>query len=660
MESFLTSSSNLIQQVKTASPSELDQLATEVRARILEVVSKTGGHLSSNLGTVELTLALYRSFNFPEEDVLVWDTGHQAYTHKLITGRADRFDTLRQIGGISGFTSRFESPYDSYGAGHVGTGVGAGLGFEQVLRKEKREGNVVVVLGDGALTNGCTLEALNQASNLNSNLRVVINDNGMSIGENVGSFARSFSLLRTNPTYATVKQRIKSFLTNTGLEPFEAILEKMRDSMKSYLVPQNLFEAIGFKYIGPIDGHDIDLLSRVFYNLKIDFKKPTIVHVVTQKGKGKDWSESQPTRYHGVGPFHLDDGSPITASKKLSFSQAFGLTLTALAAQDPKVVAVTSAMADGTGLSPFRERYPERFFDLGITESFSTLFAGVFALKDWHPVYAVYSTFLQRAYDALVHDIALQKTPVLFCVDRAGLVGDDGPTHHGVFDLGFLLTLPGATIYNPRNIRELVSTLKQTVIGRWPSEGPVFIRYPKKSEELSEDQVRKWIEEPENADALRWRTISQHPGPASEGAGRETLVFSTGTITQTAVSALSAFGSPYRLIDAARVKPLDWDAIDLCFSSPHTKQVITLEEGNTVGGFGQYLTLQLMQRHGNKIEKFLNIGLPDSFIEHGANESLYRRYRLDATGLSEQFKAFSKPSNSDTIGYLTGVWGDRR
>ncbi|NLZ14042.1 MAG: hypothetical protein GXY29_07615, partial [Thermotogaceae bacterium] len=307
----------------------------------------------------------------------------------------------------------------------------------------------------------------------------------------------------------------------------------------------------------------------------------------------------------------------------------------------------------------FRERYPERFFDLGITESFSTLFAGVFALKDWHPVYAVYSTFLQRAYDALVHDIALQKTPVLFCVDRAGLVGDDGPTHHGVFDLGFLLTLPGATIYNPRNIRELVSTLKQTVIGRWPSEGPVFIRYPKKSEELSEDQVRKWIEEPENADALRWRTLAQHPGSASEGEGRETLVFSTGTITQTAVSALSALGSPYRLIDAARVKPLDWNMIDLCFSSPHTKQVITLEEGNTVGGFGQYLTLQLMQRHGNKIEKFLNIGLPDSFIEHGANESLYRRYRLDATGLAEQFKAFSKPSNSDTIGYLTSVWGDR-
>ncbi len=608
---------------------------------------------------MELTLALYRNFSFPEEDVLVWDTGHQAYTQKLITGRADQFETLRQHGGISGFTSRFESPYDSYGAGHVGTGVGAGLGFEQVLRKENRGGNVVVVLGDGALTNGCTLEALNQASNLNSNLRVVINDNGMSIGENVGSFARSFSLLRTNPTYATLKQKIKSFLTNSGLEPFETILEKIRDSMKSYLVPQNLFEAIGFKYIGPIDGHDIDLLSRVFYNLKVDFKKPTIVHVVTQKGKGKDWSESHPTQYHGVGPFHLDDGSPLSSPKTLSFSQAFGLTLTELAAQDPKVIAITAAMADGTGLSPFRNRYPERFFDLGITESFSTLFTGVFALKGWHPVFAVYSTFLQRAYDALVHDIALQKTPAVFCVDRAGLVGDDGPTHHGVFDLGFLLTLPGATIYNPRNIRELVSILKHIVIGHWPVAGPVFIRYPKKTEDCSEDYARKWIEEPETAESLRWRTIAQTPGAVSEGTEHETLVFSTGTIAQQAIAAAPALGTPYRVIDAVRAKPLDWEVIDLSFSSGRTKRVITLEEGNIVGGFGQYLTLQLMQRYGNRIEGFRNVGLPDAFIEHGRNESLYRRYRLDVEGLSDRFREFSDQLNPDTLGSFVGSMGIR-
>ena len=624
------------------------------------MVSKNGGHLSSNLGTVELTLALYRQFDFPEEDILVWDTGHQAYTHKLITGRAERFDTLRQMGGISGFTSRFESPYDSYGAGHVGTGVGAGLGFEQVLRKEKREGNVVVVLRDGALTNGCALEALNQASNLNSYLRVVINDNGMSIGENVGSFARSFSLLRTNPKYATVKQKIKSFLTNTGLEPFETILERIRDSMKSYLVPQNLFEAMGFKYIGPVDGHDIDLLSRVFYNLKTDFKKPAIIHVITQKGKGKGWSESQPTRYHGVGPFHLDDGTLVASSKTISFSQAFGMTLTALAARDPKVIAVTSAMADGTGLSPFRERYPDRFFDLGITESFSTLFTGVFALKGWHPVFAVYSTFLQRAYDALVHDIALQRVGAVFCVDRAGLVGDDGPTHHGVFDLSFLLTLPGATIYNPRSIRELVSVLKCIVTDRWPSEGPVFIRYPKKAEELTEEHVRDWIEELETDDVLRWGTVAQQLDSDQEGRTPETLLFSTGAITQTAIAAAPALGTSYRVIDAIRAKPLDWETIDLFFSSSSSKRVVTIEEGTTVGGFGQYLTLELLRRYGDRIEGFLNIGLPDAFIEHGKNEHLYRRYGLDVDGLAAQFRVFSKKMDTDPSGSLAGLWGDRR
>jgi 1-deoxy-D-xylulose-5-phosphate synthase len=635
---------SLIQKVKSSSLPELEVLAADIRARILETVGKNGGHLASNLGTVELTIALYRNFDFPEEDILVWDTGHQAYTHKILTDRADRFHTLRQYGGISGFTSRSESPFDSYGAGHVGTGVGVGLGFEQAFRKEGHEGNVVVVVGDGALTNGVTLEALNQAAYLNSTLRVVINDNGMSIGENVGSFARSFSLLRTNPAYASAKQKIKTFLMNTGLEPFETILEKIRDSMKSYIVPRNYFESMGFKYIGPIDGHDIDLLSRVFYNLKIDFRKPTIVHVITKKGKGTEWSESQPRKYHGIGPFHIEDGSPLETSQEISFSQAFGKTLTALAVHDPKLVTVTAAMEDGTGLSSFKNRFPDRFFDLGITETFCSIFSSAFALRGWHPVFAVYSTFLQRAYDSLVHDIALQKIPVLFGIDRAGIVGDDGPTHHGLFDMGFLLSLPGVTIYNPRNIKEMVSILKYHLQIKWPEAGPVFLRYPKMTETIEDGVLDKWIEEPENGACIRWQCVAQRSAPCvaqnipSLGGKEipETLIFSTGQITSRMVEICPALPGPYTVINAVCVKPLDWECIDHYMSTPGLKYIVTAEEAMAVGGFGQHLFIEVFKRYGFKIAGFKNLGFPDTFIEHGKNEMLLKHYRLDTQGLLDE------------------------
>lgn len=641
MQTNFLQDADAIRKLKTLSLSDLNQVSENIRKKILEVVSKNGGHLASNFGSVELTLALYRSFVFPEEDTLVWDTGHQAYTHKMLTGRYSRFDTLRLLGGISGFTSRSESAYDSFGAGHVGTGVGAGLGFEQVMRQENRQGNVVVVVGDGALTNGNTLEALNQVSNLNSTIRIIINDNGMSIGENVGSFARSFSLLRTNPSYATIKQGVKSFLVNSNLEPFETVLEKIRDSLKSYLLPQNIFENMGFKYIGPIDGHDIELMTRIFDNLKADFRKATVVHVVTQKGKGFQWSELQPRKFHGIGPFQVEDGKIVSqdTSGEISFSQACGITLTELAKRDPKLVAITAAMEDGTGFSSFKAEHATRFYDLGITESFCTLFAGAFASKGWHPVFGVYSTFLQRAYDNIIHDIALQRLPAIFCVDRAGLVPDDGPTHHGVFDMSFLQTIPGVRIYNPRNLFELIGILKQFIVKEWPKQDAVFVRYPKLSNTVSRETLMEWINAQNCFENGDWQILKQEEESEFRSGSVETLVFSTGVITASALELVSVLHPPYKIIHACRIKPFDWKCIQTCFEDSVPKRIVTIEEGMKIGGFGQNLTLELLKNYGSKIVSFENFALPDTFIEVGSREQLLTRYQLDSYSIRNTLKA---------------------
>lgn len=594
--------------IKHLTPVELRSLAKELREEIIRVVAKNGGHLASNLGIVELTLALHLVFDF-SVDRLVWDVGHQAYVHKLITGRYPQFSTLRRFGGLSGFPKPTESDYDHFVAGHSSTSISAAMGMALARDLEGKGHNVVAVIGDGALTGGMAWEALNHAGDVGANLIVVLNDNEMSIAENVGAMSSYLARARTAPGYLRTKADVEMLMRRIPWvgERLADVSERLKDSLKYLLVPGMLFEELGFTYLGPVDGHNLMALTTML-ELAKTMQGPVLVHCHTEKGKGYRPAATDPGRYHGVGPFDLKIGLPQVPSSVLSYSHLFAQTLVKLAAQDERIVAITAAMPDGTGLTEFQARFPQRFFDVGIAEQHAVTLAAGMAASGFRPVFAVYSTFLQRAYDQIVHDVCLPRLPVIFAIDRAGLVGADGETHQGVFDMAMLRQMPNMTVLAPRNGQELVNLL----VAATKIDGPVAIRYPKGAIAGAQPQAAHAVSYGRSVCLQR---------------GERVLLISCGAIwdvTQAVAVNLQKKGLRPTIYDARYVKPLDEELLSII--AGHEVTAI-LEEGIIAGGFGSSI-LECMSAAGQTGQVLL-FGIPDQFVPQGSREEL-----LAALGLT--------------------------
>jgi 1-deoxy-D-xylulose-5-phosphate synthase len=619
----LLESVNSPADLKTLSCDDLVSLAAEVRRFLLATVSETGGHLGSNLGCVELTLALHYCFDSPK-DRFIWDVGHQAYTHKIITGRRDRFHTQRQYKGISGFPKRSESPHDAFGAGHSSTSISAGLGMSVASGLKGNDNRVIAVIGDGSLTGGMAFEALNQAGHLRKNLVVVLNDNEMSIAKNVGAFAAFVSRKMTGSYFRDLKKEMQGLLEHIPAIGGNILkfARKAEHSLKGFLTPGMLFEALGFEYIGPIQGHDIPQLVEIFQNVRA-LEGPVLVHVMTTKGKGYAPAEETPDQFHGVGPFDVETGI-ATAGKSSapSYTGIFGQTMQALARQDEKIVAITAAMPDGTGLTPFAKEFPNRFFDVGIAEQHALTFAAGLASEGFRPVAAIYSTFTQRAYDQIFHDICLQKLPVTLALDRAGLVGDDGPTHHGAFDLSYLRHLPELTVMAPKDENELQQMLKTAVY----SGRPMALRYPRGAGygvPLDQD-IREL--------------------PIGKGEllteGKDLSIIAIGNMVHPALEAarlLAGEGIQATVINARFVKPLDRELI--LETARRTGVVVTVEENALMGGFGSAV-LELLSEADCSDVRVKRVGIPDHYIEQGSQSQLRADLGLDAAGIAATCKVF--------------------
>lgn len=579
--------------------SELEELATEMRAEIIETVSKTGGHLAASLGTVELAIALHLTFESPH-DKLIWDVGHQAYPHKLLTGRAEKFRTLRQYGGIAGFPRCFESPHDIVDAGHSSTSISVSLGLAQARDLCKGDWSVAAIIGDGSLTGGMAFEALNHAGQLKTDLLVVLNDNEMSISHNVGALSQYLTRLRTDPTLTRAREDLDLLLKRLPGGPTMARLaDRLKGSIKYLVMAGMLFEEMGFTYLGPVDGHNIPTLRRALADAR-KRKGPVLLHVVTKKGKGYLPAQQEPDRFHGVGPFEIKTGIPKHTSVTPSYTDVFSQTLVALAQKNPKICAITAAMPGGTGLTSFREKFPTRFFDVGIAEQHAVTFAAGLAHGGQRPVVAIYSTFLQRAYDQIVHDLCLPKLPVVLAIDRAGLVGEDGETHHGAFDISYLRHLPNITVMSPANQSELRMMLKSALV--W-NRGPVAIRYPRGTAEGEADL------DLENIPTIEWgKARSLRTG--SHGA-----IFAIGSGVSLALEAarqLEAAGLSPLVVDARFVKPLDSRLLSWARQAGF---VVTVEENVAAGGFGSAV-LELFAQNDLQLP-VRSIALPDRFVEHG-------------------------------------------
>lgn len=621
-----------IDQLKDARIEDLERFAELIRKRIIEVVSQNGGHLASNLGVVELTLALYKVFD-PRENIIVWDTSHQCYAHKLLTYRWEEFPTLRKFGGISGFNSIKESALDRFGAGHAGTAIAAALGIEKALNLLGQKRNVIVVLGDGALTNGETLESLNQLKSLNSKLKIVLNDNGMSISKNVGALSEAFARLRTSQAYVMFKNLVKKVLSasSTG-KNLEEELKRFREGLKQFIQGIDFFEALGLKHIGPVDGHDLKLLVEMFERIK-DYDYPVVVHVVTQKGKGYKPAEENCVFFHSSPRFDPESGEPVVREGWLSYSDVFGETLVRLARKDERLFAITAAMPDGTGLRKFSEVFPDRFVDLGITEQSCVTFAAGLAIAGFRPIVAIYSTFLQRAYDQIIHDVALQDLNVIFAVDRAGLVGEDGPTHHGVFDIAFFRTVPNSKIFAPCCLQELINVLRSVV--EKDVKGVVAIRYPRQAEEGNFDDMWK---KSALIDPFRWEIVKE---------GKNVAILAVGTMVQNALKAdLDA-----TVVYVRCVKPLDETTLERVAETHEL--IVTVEEGIVSGGFGESV-LSCLNRKGWR-GSVLIVGINDEFVSHGSREELLKLKGLDPEGIRERVVSFLR-KEVGTCGDQAGIW----
>ena len=609
--------------LKKLSVEELSGLASEIRALILETVSKNGGHLGSNLGVVELTLAMHYAFDSPR-DKIVWDVGHQCYTHKIVTGRRGSFAGLRRSGGILGFPSREESEHDAYNTGHASTALSAALGMAIARDKKKEDFHVVAFVGDGSLTGGVALEALNQIGHLRSRLIIVLNYNEMSISPNVGAWSRYFSYLVSGQQYIRIKDKAKSLLKvvpEIG-GPLIRAVRSVKDSVKKALFPGFVFRELGIRYIGPIPGHNIGALVEAF-ELAKRYDGPILVHCVTQKGRGYQPARTHPEKYHGSGPFEIATGEPVNngAGKPLSFSSAFGEAMVEIGRMDAKVVTITAAMGEGTGLAGFAEKYPDRFFDVGIAEQHAVTFAAGLAVSGFKPVVAIYSTFLQRAYDQVYHDICLMDLPVVFVLDRAGVVPDDGPTHQGVNDIAFLRHMPNIILMSPRDENELRHMLWSAL--RYGH--PVAVRFPKGAVPgVARDGDFRRIPLG-RAEILR--------------EGRD-LFFAFGNMVRPALEAadeLEKAGISLAVADARFAKPLDEEVL-LRYAQPG-RTIITAEEGVVAGGMGSGVreTLDRARRFG---VRFLAIGLPIEAYPLGAADEIRRACGLDAAGLVERIKSF--------------------
>ena len=601
----------LLQQVdfpedlRRLNESELPMLAAELRRFLIGTVSKTGGHLAAGLGTVELTVALHYVFNTPE-DRLVWDVGHQTYPHKILTGRREHMLSLRQKGGISGFPRRSESPYDTFGVGHASTSVGAALGMAVAAAHAGSDRNVVAIIGDGALSGGMAFEALNNAGNMDANLLVVLNDNDMSISPNVGAMSNYLARILSGKVYATVREGSKTVLST--LPPVWELAKRAEEHMKGMIMPGTFFEELGFNYFGPIDGHDLHTLIKTLRNLR-GLKGPRFLHIVTRKGKGYEPAEDDPCVYHGVTPFDPATGKMEKKPSCKTYTQVFGEWLCDVAAADPRLVGITPAMREGSGLVAFSERFPDRYFDVGIAEQHALTFAAGLACEGLRPVVAIYSTFLQRAYDQLVHDICLQNLPVTFAVDRAGLVGPDGPTHAGSFDLSYLRCLPNITVMAPSDENEC----RQMLWTAFCQDGPAVVRYPRGSGPGVEiDPVMRAL--PVGKAELRRR-------------GKGVAILAFGALLQPALAAAEELNAT--VVNMRFVKPLDAQMV-LNMAQSHTL-LVTVEENTVLGGAGSAVTEALTDAGvGTPV---IHLGLPDSFIDHGEREELLAQCGLDAAGI---------------------------
>jgi 1-deoxy-D-xylulose-5-phosphate synthase len=605
---------------------KLPQLATEIRDFMIEVVSHTGGHLAPSLGTVELTLALHYCFNSPE-DKLIWDVGHQAYCHKIITGRKDRFHTLRQFNGISGFPRISESEHDILSVGHASTSISGALGFAMGRDILQKRHSVIAIIGDGALTGGLALEGLNNLGSKNTSMTVILNDNEMSISRNVGALSRYLTRVITDKRYARIKSEIWGLLggSNVG-KSIRSIMRGIDDALKHLVIPGKLFEDMGLRYLGPIDGHNIPEMIEVFNSIK-NLPSPQLVHIVTRKGKGYSFAEKDAIKYHGISCFSRDTGEVTkTSGKPPTYSEVFGRTMIELASKRSDIVAITAAMPDGTKLTQFSKEFPERFFDVGIAEGHAVTFAAGLALQGLRPVIAIYSTFIQRAFDQIVHDVALDKLNVVICLDRAGLVGDDGPTHHGMFDLSFLRSVPGLTIMAPRDENQLRNMLYTAI---YSINGPVCIRYPRGcSLGVKIDSEFQLI--PSVPDLIR--------------QGQDLAIVSIGDFFSTASAVcdnLSRMGYNPTLVDARFAKPLNTEFYTQLFSTHH--HIITMENNTITGGFGSAL-LELAHSLDIEPPRFLRLGLPDEFVCHGDNQKIFKELKLDKDSLTERICGFMKSS----------------
>ena len=631
MENMHTITKNILEtinspaDVKALSLEQLKQLAEEIRQLLISVISKTGGHLAPNLGVVELTLALHRVFTTPK-DKIVFDVGHQSYIHKIITGRREQFSTLRQYGGLSGFPKRSESEHDAFGTGHSSTSISAALGMAVARDLQGENYNVIAVIGDGSMTGGMAFEALNNAGTLHKKMIVVLNDNEMSISKNVGAMSEYLYQLRTGETYNKIKHDIEGWLKNMefGTDVLKAI-RRLKGSVKYLMVPTSIFEELGFTYLGPIDGHDLQGLTEVLQAAK-KIDGPVLVHVLTKKGKGYKPAEESPNKFHGTGPFDIATGKKIAnPNAPITYTEVFGKTLTELANADKEIIGITAAMPDGTGMSTFAKAHPERFFDVGIAEQHAVTSAAGAAAVGLKPVAAIYSTFLQRAYDSVLHDICMQKLHVTLCLDRAGLVGDDGYTHHGVFDYAYLRSMPEMTIMAPKDENELRHMLKTAV----DFDGPVSVRYPRGS------GVGVSITEPMHSLPIGKAEVLRE--------GKDVCLWAIGSMVQSALQAadkLAEQGISAGVVNMRFAKPLDEELL-LEHAAQYGK-IVTLEEGVLQGGVGSAVLETLNAAKMLQKCQVLTLGIPDEFVLHGDKKLLFKDLGLDVETIADKIAALVK------------------
>jgi 1-deoxy-D-xylulose-5-phosphate synthase len=587
------------EDVKKLSPDELVQLAIEVRKRIIEVTAKNGGHIAPSLGATDLAIALLKVFD-PLVEQIIWDVGHQSYAYKILTERNDRFDTLRQLHGISGFNNIFESKYDAFGVGHSSTSISAAVGIAVAKELQKKKGQTIAIIGDGALTGGMAFEGLNFSGHMQKEMIVILNDNNMSISKNVGALQAYLTNILVSKPYNVVKGKIWDVLQLFPPRLKRRLIvsaQKLEENIINTFVPNIIFEDLGFKYVGPIDGHDIARMITIFQKAKSNLVGPVLIHVVTQKGKGYEFAESNASKFHGLGPFHVKTGECVS-DKTPSYSAVFGSTLCELAQKNKKITAITAAMTDGVGLTEFSKSFPQRFFDVGIAEQHSVTFAAGLAIQGLKPFVAIYSTFLQRALDQVIHDVALQKLPVVFCLDRAGIVGEDGATHHGVFDLSYLRFVPNLVILAPSNADELIKMMKFAATYQ---DGPVAIRYPRGNALFCNKKSAPIL--------LGKCEVAQ--------AGEQIAIIGVGNAfseAQQLAEKLKKY-NPY-VINARFIKPIDEELLQTLKGK--VKLVITIEENAKIGGFGN----AIQDFFALDDIKVMSFGYPDTFIPHGSIQEL--------------------------------------